>query len=184
MIQSCDNFAHVTTDQLSWHVQNFDMIRSSFVKSQQQNFTGLWAHKLCEIGLRWHHSWRSFLDSPDSIVNLTSRHRSVNTNMLWFCIYEVMRQNISCNIYWVGCPASNHYCQWIYPPTAPFKLSFKCTPIRYITAVMITMGACVDPNEKKKRFRLYTLRPRQDGRHFCRRRFDMCFLEWKLLNFK
>ena len=32
--------------------------------------------------------------------------------------------------------------------------------------------------------KLNTLRPRQDGHHFCRWHFHMHFLEWKLLNFK
>ena len=39
MIQSDCNFAHVTTAQLSWHVQNCDLIWSLFFKSEQQKFS-------------------------------------------------------------------------------------------------------------------------------------------------
>ena len=35
MVQSAHNFAHVTTAELSWHVQNCDLIRSSFFKQEQ-----------------------------------------------------------------------------------------------------------------------------------------------------
>ena len=35
MIQSGHNFAHVTTAELSWHVQNCDLIRSLEWKLQQ-----------------------------------------------------------------------------------------------------------------------------------------------------
>ena len=38
MIQPCHNFAHATTAQLSWHVQNCDMIESSFSTSDWNIF--------------------------------------------------------------------------------------------------------------------------------------------------
>ena len=45
----CHNFAHATAAQLSWHVQNYDMIGSFEIKSKQKRISvkfQLWAHKL------------------------------------------------------------------------------------------------------------------------------------------
>ena len=43
MIRSCHNLAHVTTAELSWHVQNCDMIWSSFFFTLEQHiFYKLW----------------------------------------------------------------------------------------------------------------------------------------------
>ena len=38
MIPSGENFAHVMTAQLSWHVQNYDLIRSLESKSEHKEF--------------------------------------------------------------------------------------------------------------------------------------------------
>ena len=39
MIQSCHNFSHAMTAQLSWHVQNYDMIGSFFVHESHMFFS-------------------------------------------------------------------------------------------------------------------------------------------------
>ena len=46
MIQWGHKFAHVTTAQLSWHVQNYDLIGSLFVKEEQHEFSQDLHHKL------------------------------------------------------------------------------------------------------------------------------------------
>ena len=48
MIHYGHNFAHVTTAQLSWHVQNHDLIGLLRSKLEQNKFTRfqLWAHEL------------------------------------------------------------------------------------------------------------------------------------------
>ena len=38
MVQSVHKFAHATTAQLSWHVQNCDLIRSLFFKQEQAEY--------------------------------------------------------------------------------------------------------------------------------------------------
>ena len=57
LIQSSHNFAHVTTAQLLWHVQNRGLIGLENSKLELQNFTRFesWAHKtLSEMVLWWH----------------------------------------------------------------------------------------------------------------------------------
>ena len=57
LIQSSHNFAHVTTAQLLWHVQNRGLIGLENSKLELQNFTRFesWAHKtLSEVVLWWH----------------------------------------------------------------------------------------------------------------------------------
>ena len=48
MINAGHNFAHVMTAQLSWHVQNSDLIVSSELWLQKKNSQDLelWAHEL------------------------------------------------------------------------------------------------------------------------------------------
>ena len=38
MIQKSYNFAHVTTAELSWHVQNYDLVGTLFLKKEQYDF--------------------------------------------------------------------------------------------------------------------------------------------------
>ena len=47
LIRSSHNFAHVMTAQLSWYVQNYDLIGSLYYAKTTFFFTrfGLWAHK-------------------------------------------------------------------------------------------------------------------------------------------
>ena len=42
MIQSCHNFAHAITSQLSWHVQSFDMIGGLSLKLEHKQFQKIW----------------------------------------------------------------------------------------------------------------------------------------------
>ena len=62
MIPSGQKFAHVTTAQLLWHVQNFDLIWSSLLtKENLRNFTrfGLWAPKALVKWVPWSLSYWS-----------------------------------------------------------------------------------------------------------------------------
>ena len=38
MVESGHNFAHAMADQLPWHVQNYDLVWSLFIKLEQNAF--------------------------------------------------------------------------------------------------------------------------------------------------
>ena len=65
VIQSGYNFAHTMTAELSWHVQNYDLIRSLDSDLVQKYFSQdlqLWAHKwFVKMGF-WRHLVLTFVE--------------------------------------------------------------------------------------------------------------------------
>ena len=62
MIQSGHKFAHVTTAQLSWHVQNCDLVSYLFIKQKQHDFLQDLGYELINL------SWNGSLD-PGNLLN-------------------------------------------------------------------------------------------------------------------
>ena len=78
MIKSSQNFAHVTTAQLSWLVQNSYLIRSKFLAWAKRIFFKIWIISL------WTVDWNEFLSDPMAficIMTIKSHDSPVNISV-------------------------------------------------------------------------------------------------------